>query len=300
MVFVVYQRTLYILFTSLILSSIGSLLYFSQNPLLFIKLVTVKPTDLAHSIERLNNQHLDIEPLIRNIPYQGGYSSAVLPRERYQQTIVEGYGECSNLSYGLAYHLGQNDIDYLILHFLDIQQFPVNGHVAVATHFQIDGEKHTGIVDLQEGGLPFDKDGYIDVPDLTNANIGKVAMRTLNERKQSIAFFYQKNYLDKTVIGVMRRAEVEHYFDFISRYHLNFGGGELEKYFYLGLSLLTGKYPTIYLQTQDFENLMAIREADRIIAVTTLLVIRVIIVLLPAVSLLVFFKMSTSSRYRKK
>ena len=137
------------------LSILGYSVYFLNNVLHFSKSVTIESTINFENLINLDYSNaLDVEPLIRSIPDQAGFSYVVDPSKKYEQSILNGQGDCSNFSFGLSYFLDKNKIDYSIIHFIRVDgELLGAGHVALQTVFEYRGQTYSGVIDLLEGGV---------------------------------------------------------------------------------------------------------------------------------------------------
>lgn len=194
---------------------------------------------------------LDISDVISRIPYRGGEVWAVEPSRKYQATIGEGRGNCASKTLGLAYHLGQSEIDFQIIDLIHPATF-LNGygHTLLRVAYRHEGQTMVGLVDMLEGGLPLGADGYLDVADLARGPIPDVRIDPLHERKDDEARYFGE-FLDGVILAYRSAAEVNEYHDFVETFFVPLGNERLEKYVYDGLSLLFGKLPSLYVGSYD-------------------------------------------------
>ena len=281
---ILFKKIISICVNLVALSFIASGLYCAKNPVYFFKSVTVQPMDtISHLLELKNEKYLDIEPLIKSISYKGGYLSTILPEEKYKKTMIEGYGECSNFSFGLAYLLSLNSYNYLVVHFLETDVFFNGGHVAIETSYQLNGENHIGIIDVVEGGVPASSAKLLGVRDLIQNTPEDMSIVSLNPEKNETSGFYTKDFLDNAVFGVMVSKEVEAYFDFLTNSYIPLGNEMIEKYFYLILSVLIDKYPTIYVEKDDYERVFKDHYSTKNVSHFVLWGLRISIIIAPFV-----------------
>jgi hypothetical protein len=195
---------------------------------------------------------LEVNNFIGGIPYKDGkLIFDILPSNKFIKTIIEGYGNCSNLSFGAAYFLRQNGIGYQIVHFLPFQSyFDGEGHTVINTVYNYQQHSHVvGIVDVIEGGLPqTENNRNLTINDLVVKDSWKpIHILSFNKIKDNKSEYYNQKYLKNIVIGVMTDAEIARYFRFIEYIYVPLGSAKLEKYLYDGLALFFGAYPSIYV-----------------------------------------------------
>jgi len=252
------------------------------NPLYFLKSVTIQPADdILRLIDIESAKTLDIAPLLRQIPYKGGFVHAMLPKNRYQKTIVDGGGDCSDLSYGLAYYLTKHGHEYIIIHFIKTDEFLENGHVALQTSYRIEGKNYMGIVDVLEGGLPATKNGFVSLRDFFTDSPGNISIFALNSSKDNSSDRYTTDFLGKTVIGIMLSKEVKKYFKFLSSIYIPLGNKRVEEGVYLAISILAGQYPTIYVSKNDYHTLFKKRGLIKLLSGIMLWMTRISLFIVP-------------------
>src|SRR5262245_18811888 len=84
---------------------------------------------------------VDVAPLVRAIPDRGPQGSndtvyEVLPRHRYERSVVEGLGNCSNLVKGLAWYLLQQGDSFEVVHLMPAESFlQGDGHTLLRGKF---------------------------------------------------------------------------------------------------------------------------------------------------------------------
>ena len=249
----------------------------------FQKWNSIKPTVCTQCVFRQiqANNALDVSFFIKSIPYQGSpkFVYSVLPSTKYRKTIIEGHGDCSNLSFGAAYYLLERKIDFDIIHFLPPESFlKACGHVALRVPYNLNNTKRIGVVDLAEGGIPHNNGIFLDIGDLGN-DATCISILTLTELKDSSSRYYVGEYLDRLFIGWTPANEVQRYYDFIEAAYISFGNEKVEKYFFDGLALLLGYYYRIYVHPAFFQA----NGFQRLFFIFALWFVRVTIILLPIV-----------------
>jgi len=240
-----------------------------RSPVAFQKSISIQPIDVDEpTLETKGGSSVDIRALVESIPYKKPQMVyEVEPQQKYRKTIVEGYGNCSNLSFGLGYYLSQMDHQYQIVHLLPPSRFlDGEGHTVVHTSYELDGKVHLGIVDVLEGGLPKSGGTLIGLRDLRQGNLDNVSILTLNSRHDSLSPFYGE-LLDTSVIGVTTSEEVEEYFDFLESVYRPIGNARIEKYIYDGISLFLGKYPNTYVGINDYDTLFKDNKDTRFLSI---------------------------------
>ena len=253
------------------------------GPLAFLKSLSIRPTtDIAGLINLDETNRVDIEGILSRIPYhENTYVQTLLPKDKYKKTILDGYGDCSNLSYGLAYYLNDQDIDYQLVHFLYRDGFLTGkGHVALQTSYTLNDKEFTGIVDVLEGGLPVIKGNFVNLHDLFANRVGNGSILSLSPVKDNRSKYYTHDFLDESVIGVMTGREIEDYYNFLEVIYVPLGSEQLEKYVYDGISVLAGKYPAVYVAESDYRSLFENHGAVKFISVSVLWIFRICVLLI--------------------
>lgn len=225
---------------------------------------------------------IDVASIISQIPYQtpGGDVYAIEPRKKYIRTIEEGYGNCSNLAFGLAYELGQRKHAYKIVHLMPPGFLQGEGHTVLSTTYEFEGKQQQGIVDLLEGGLPVSQGRFVELADLRKGHLTEVAIAPLSPLHDDHSPYYGE-FLDRSVLGVLDHEEVERYFAFLEANYVSLGNEKLDKYVYDGLALVLGYYPAIYVAKTDRATLLAGHGVRYLLALTLLWSVRALLVLLP-------------------
>ncbi|MDZ7697242.1 MAG: hypothetical protein U5R49_10075 [Deltaproteobacteria bacterium] len=249
----------------------------------FQKWNSIKPRTDFHGISRqlVPDKALDVRHFIESIPYQmnAQFIYAVLPETKYRKTIIEGHGDCSNLSFGAAYYLLTQNMDFEIIHFLPPNSFlKGGGHVALRVPYILnDGIKRIGVVDLAEGGIPQCDGTSIDISELGKCS-SRISILRLPHDKSSFSQYYGKEYLNRVFIGRTPSTDVVRYFRFIEAVHIEVGSEKLEKLIFDGLAVLLGFYYPIYVAPDFFRG----HKVEHAFFVAILWLIRITLVLLPA------------------
>ncbi|QOJ32008.1 MAG: hypothetical protein HRU81_07825 [Gammaproteobacteria bacterium] len=249
--------------------------YFLMHPVAFqwsnvITAGTV--TDLGTAQHRF----LDVRTALGKIPYNStAQVFAINPPDRYQRTIIEGNGNCSNFVNGLAYQLIHDGVSFQIAHFLHIEDFLRGvGHSALNVPYEIDGQHHIGIVDVAEGGIPMMKSRNLTLADLAAGGLHDVTIEPLNSRQDRASPYYGP-FLDGSILGIMDGAATARYFRFLERIYVPLGGRKLETYMYRGLAIVFALYPPVVVTAADYEKLFAGHRPVRVAARTLTALLRI-------------------------
>jgi len=266
------------------------------SPVAFQKSASIRFVDGTDLMLPIPGEHIDIEAILQPIPYSDSRMVyEVAPNEKYIQTIEHGHGNCSNLAFGLAYALSKQGHDYQIVHLMPINGF-LNGigHTVLHMPFRLTDEKHYGIVDVLEGGLPQTRSGFMHLDTLRKGSLSEASILSLNQRKDNESPYYD-SFLDTAIVGVIYAQDVERYFDFLESVYVPLGNKRLEKIFYDGLSLICGTYPPNYVLKTDQEILYKGKQAIRNLSIALLLCIRASLLLM---TLFLCFRLYSSIRKR--
>jgi hypothetical protein len=122
--------------------------FLTTSPVAFQKSAAIKFVEESKMVLSEPKGYIDIQKILYQIPYKkGGIGYEVQPKQRYSKTIQNGYGNCSNLAFGLAYYLNQQNHEYQIIHLLPPNNFlKGGGHTVINTPYLIKGKKTYGIV----------------------------------------------------------------------------------------------------------------------------------------------------------
>jgi hypothetical protein len=219
------------------------------NPLAFVKSVTI--VEQATAPEILQTDHLlDVASFIGAIPYLYDWETIynVYPASKFDQTIIKGNGNCSNLVFGTAYELDRTGIDYEIIHLLPrTTVLNGEGHVVLRVPYRFQGAQRIGIIDVQAAGLPQSQGRFVDRKDLETGPLPEYTLLLLNPGRDHSNSNYYTDFLETAHVGSMPAKEVRRYFRFIESVYVPLGNVELEKYLFDGLAILLGVYPSIYV-----------------------------------------------------
>jgi hypothetical protein len=279
----------------LIISTLVPLILAFKEPISFQKLNSIVELSIENNL--VVEKSFDVERLISGIPYKTESSSIPysLPSDRFNQSILDGTGNCADFSFGAAFWLRSKEIDYEVLHFLPINNFlEGQGHTIVRSSFELDGTKEVGLIDFLYGGLITNNDRTLDVTDITaivsQGNPDKIAIRSLstyhNDESLEIAVDLS---LKKYVVGRLLGDDINRYFSFVEFIHFKFGHRYLEKLFVDGVALLMGVYPKIYVDPN--ENLLSGLQYKKFIYSTCLWALRLLALLWLVFLITCIFKM---------
>src|SRR5690606_19075393 len=114
----------------------------------------------------------------------------------------------------------------------------------------LDGNRLHGIVDVLEGGVLMDGDSLVGVDALRSGRLENPSILALNDKMDGETDLYGDS-LSGSVIGIMRKEEVESYFSFIDKVWLPLGIKRLERIVFDGIAVVLGYYPKTYVSEQD-------------------------------------------------
>ena len=197
---------------------------------------------------------LEVDKYIKNIPYKNSleYVYAIYPEVKYNKTILNGYGDCSTMSFGASYYLLKNNIAFELIHFIPKDTlFKSGGHVTLRVPYNYNGKSQVGIIDLAGGGFPSYGGKSLDVFDIKRINKTLDFIRLNDKAPEYYKNYYKLEYLSNVYFGFTPSSEISTYFEFIDKYYSALGSEKLEKLFYDGLAILFGKYYAVYVDS-DF------------------------------------------------
>ena len=207
----------------------------------------------------------------------------VSPRDKWQRVLTTGQGDCSHLSFGLAYRLRELKVEYEIVHLLPLREFlEGDGHTVIATPYTFREVHNFALVDLLEGGIPLNASGRQAVTqDLVNHNMSAFGeLISYRDGKAVTSKYYTTNYLSNAAFGRVLSSEVADYFDFMELIYFDIGSRPIQKYVFDGISLIFGKLPKIYVSESDFYRLFKeddSRKLTRYVQIGNLMALRAIL-----------------------
>lgn len=236
---------------------------FFVGPVAFQKANLIKIDDGSYSTAQSDEELFDVASFLSSIPYQDKPQMIwdVLPENKYRKAIIEGGGNCSNLVFGAAHYLIDNEVDFSIVHLMPKSSFlRGGGHTVLELGYAINGAEKVALVDILEAGLPIDAEGNaLRLEDLLLSQDGMVEydLIRLNRAKSGPSRYWNDAFISSATPGWISGNEVRDYFRFIDFLYFNFGSARLEKYLFDGLALLVGKLPTIYVTDTGFSDLFS-------------------------------------------
>lgn len=253
----IYGICLAALLATVLVGAFFSISMISFQKAAMIVPVTEFPPELDESRE-LTSQVPDIEALVARIPYQNGRAILdILPRERFYKTIESGYGNCSNLSFGMAYLLLQRGYRFQIVHLIPYNGFLIgNGHTLLNMPYQLNGQPREGLVDVMEGGLPVNGGNYLDLSGLQSKHLIDTTIFPLNSRKDNRSIYYGE-FLDNAAVGIVNQNDIARYFSFVEYIYFPLGSKRLERIVFSGVAIVFGYFPPTYVTTQEYSKLYA-------------------------------------------
>jgi hypothetical protein len=173
----------------------------------------------------------------------------VHPERKYEKTIKEGVGNCSNLCFGTAYELRKRSIPYDIIFFLPRKEFLDGwGHAIVSTTCTLGDSTFDCLVDVLESGLPMSGNRFVERAELYKGGIADFSIHSLNAIHKTNSTFYGE-FLDRSTIGILQGKDIGRYFSFLEKTYIPLGHPKLEKSVYDGLTVLLGVYPRIHVRS---------------------------------------------------
>lgn len=259
---------------------VGVLAVIGSNPIEFKKSVTIVEGKWIPDIP-LSGKLLDVAEFIGSIPYRSSVRMvyAVDPFVKYQRSIIQGEGNCSNMIFGAAYYLDSQGIEYQIIYWLPRRKFlKGDGHAVLRLPYRLEDKVQVGIVDLFEGGLPRREFQYLDVHDLAGWRLTGITIESLSPRKDTASPFYG-SYLRDASFGFTPSSEVRRYFRFIQAVYVPLRSEMVEKYVFDALAVIAGIHPRIYVPaaSEVFEGV----ELERAFFLSCLWVLRSFALVIP-------------------
>ncbi len=249
-----YLNFIKILFICSIAIFFTCILYFFINsPLAFQKIMSIK-MDENHSYYNDIYQDADLKHIINiigDIPYNREIPNwEVHPKKKYENSIINGFGNCSNYSQSLIYeltNLKQKGFVFYLL-YKDLSFLDGSGHAAV----QIKYNNENIIIDINEAGIPLNNETYLSIDDFDSITSENLNQLKLNKVSDQFNQYFNKEIISKSEIGKVRQKELEDYFRFIENIYVPLGNSKLEKIFYDSLALLFGFFPSTYVSKEFF------------------------------------------------
>jgi len=243
-----------ILFICSIVIFFNCILYFFINsPLAFQKIMSIKQ-DENYAYYNDNYQDADLKHIINiigDIPYNREIPNwEVHPKKTYENSIINGFGNCSNYSQSLIYELSNLKQKGFVFYLLykDLSFLNGSGHAAV----QIKYNNENIIIDINEAGIPLDNERYLSIEDLRSTTSENLNQLKLNKVSDQFNQYFNKEIISQVEIGKVKQKELEDYFRFIENIYVPLGNSKLEKIFYDSLAILFGFFPSTYVSKEFF------------------------------------------------
>ena len=233
-----------------------SLIYFGlTSPITLEKILSLKAFNksiLTYKEGFTTTTEAEISDFIANIPYKGDEASAswfIDPKLKYEDTIINGNGNCSNLAFGAMFEFNNLRRQAAIVHMFknDLGFLVGIGH----TVLQISVEGRNTVVDILEGGIPLQNGKGIDALKFNYNSTDIYSNQNLNNLKDNKNDYFTNDYLAQISFGLVPQNEISDYFLFLDRVYLPLGSVFLEKLVFDNLALLFGQYPNTYV-SKDF------------------------------------------------
>jgi hypothetical protein len=252
-------RTLKVAFLLFLVLTIGLGSYFLATfPAAYKTCTTIKfVAEPPRMVQQNENAFVDIRNVISKIPYQPHPAIVYVPKPelKYKQTIIDGRGNCSNMSFGLSYRLREEGHNFQIVHLLSPNVFLKGvGHTVLNMPYQLDGENRYGVVDIFNAGLPTSNREPITIDQLRTGKLIQPGVLLLNSGRIPQLSFYQC-FLDDSALALIENSEIDDYFKFMDSIYFSLGNTKIEKYFFETISFALGKYPNLYVANSDYDRL---------------------------------------------
>ena len=248
------KKLIYTFLTSLVCLILSLVIFQMTTPLALQKILTLRPSD-----GDLNLYQIDFNPIeqanlfsfVSSLPYKvkATHSWFIDPQSKYEDTILAGNGNCSNLAFGAMYAFNGQMHQAAIVHLLrkDYGFLYGAGHTVLSVNL----EGQNILLDVLGGGIPLKNQNYIDVQRYTYNKEDIFTHQILNDRKNEKNVYLPKEYLQEVELGLVPQQEIMNYFTFVEKIYVPFGQLYFEKVFYDTLSLMFGYYPNTYVN-EDF------------------------------------------------
>jgi len=254
------KLTVSILFLVIIL--ITSLFLIAYTPISLQKTLTIKPINNQELVIQKNRyeeniNEFNVEHFISSIPYNSTETTfSVLPKDRFEESIINGNGNCSNLIFGAAYYFLENQMDFYAIHLLPLDNFLDGyGHTVLYMNFRLnDSDIQEGIVDIFEASIPTVQGLPIDIDELITSR-GNIELYTINSLNRERFNYFRQSYLEDKVLGSVNSEEIQRYFNFLENIYISLGNEELEKLVYDSLAIIFGYFPNTIVTKTDFNQL---------------------------------------------
>jgi hypothetical protein len=223
----------------------------ARAPVSFKTVAALTETPLPNLESR---RPVDIARIVGAIPDRGPEGTAdtvyaAHPAQRYQRSVVEGYGNCSNLVKGLSWGLLRDGHDFEVVYLFPLETFLMGrGHTILRANLALPEGPRVGLVDVAAAAIPRDAGRALDVRDFSGS-APAVSLDPLRPESEDWTFFYTPEFLGDAVIGRSSSAETARWFRLLDAIYLDFGLPErLDKIIYVGIGTVLGKLPRIHVE----------------------------------------------------
>ena len=199
------------------------------------------------------HDHIDITGILRAIPDRGPEGTADMvyaahPAARYQRSVVEGYGNCSNLVKGLSWGLLRDGHDFEVVYVFPLGTFlQGRGHTILRANLELPEGPRVGLVDVAAAAIPRQAGRALDVRDFEGA-VPAVHLDPLRPESEDWSFFYTPEFLGDSVIGRTSSVETARWYRVLDALYVDVGLPEkLDKIIYLGIGALLGEIAPIHV-----------------------------------------------------
>lgn len=201
----------------------------------------------SYSINEIYNQ-------IRSIPYKKGRGVySIYPREKLKKTIIEGNGNCSNLSFGSSIYSMYNRKKSVPIKLFTNEGFlKGSGHTVQLIGLEKDNNI---IVDFLEGGIPLKCGNPIDLKKLFDKDNCQLGFKVISTFKDDFNSYFTEKEFIKYTIGLHSQIEIDRYHKFLEAIYFPLFNQKFEKIFFDSISLITGFYPKTYINKNGWDTL---------------------------------------------
>jgi len=245
------MRALSVVATGAVLVLLASLVIAAQAPVSFKTIAALTESPLPTFESR---RPVDIAAIVGAIPDRGAEGTADMvyaahPAERYQRSVVEGYGNCSNLVKGLSWGLLRDGHDFEVVYLFPLETFlRGQGHTILRANLALPEGPRIALVDVAAAAIPRDAGRALDVRDFSGS-VPAIFLDPLRPESEDWTFFYTPQFLGDAVIGRSSSAETARWFRVLDAIYLDFGLPEkLDKIIYVGIGTVLGELPRIHVE----------------------------------------------------
>lgn len=228
--------------------------FFVTSPLAFQKIMSIKQ-DEKQSYYNDNYQDADLNHIINligDIPYNREIANwEVHPKKKYESSIINGFGNCSNYSHSLIYELSNLKQKGFVFHLLnkDLSFLNGNGHSAV----QIKYNNENIIIDINEAGIPLNNEKYLSIDNLKSITSQNLKQIKLNIVSDEFNQYFNKEIISKVEFGKSKQTDLEKYYRFIEFIYIPLGNSKFEKIFYDSIAIFYGYFPNTYVSREFYD-----------------------------------------------